>query len=151
MVWPQKKGVVAKHNLFHGTRSQIKQLTVHTALDVLRRYFSRDPFFHRILSFPGDVLDRVSEMQQRLKKAVDGVRWVRPEGIHLTLQFLGDIREEGVADIHAAMTSCATGFVSMKVSLGKLGSFPKRGMPRVIWAGLDGDIDRLHPGLEIKA
>ena len=43
-----KKGFVAKHNLFHGTRSQIKQLTVHTALDVLRRYFLRDPFFHRI-------------------------------------------------------------------------------------------------------
>ena len=110
--------------------------------------FSGD-IFYVIRSFiafelPRNVLERVSETQQRLKKVVDGVRWVRPGGIHLTLQFLGNIREESVTEIHAAMTSCATGFISMKVSLGKLGSFPQRGMPRVIWAGLEGDIDRLQ-------
>ena len=72
-----------------------------------------------------------------------GVRWVDPEAIHLTLKFLGDIDPALVEDLLRAMEQAASGSLPFQLHLDGLGVFPNQRRPRVLWAGLGGDLDAL--------
>ena len=79
------------------------------------------------------------------------VRWANPDGIHLTLQFLGNTDATLIPDIIAALTRHLTGPMSGPtavpappvLTLSGLGAFPSGDSPRVIWAGVSGDLDAL--------
>ena len=72
-----------------------------------------------------------------------GVRWADPDGIHLTLKFLGDIDPALVQDVLRAMEQAASGSLPFQLHLNGLGVFPNQRRPRVLWAGLGGDLDAL--------
>ncbi len=74
-----------------------------------------------------------------------GVRWVNPAGIHLTLKFLGDVEFGLVEPLGAALREAAAGMdnVPFPLHLEGLGVFPNRREPRVIWAGVGGDLAAL--------
>ena len=74
---------------------------------------------------------------------VRGARTVRPEGIHLTLKFLGDVRVELVPEIEAAMDFAADEVAPFDLSLGDAGVFPNPRATRVLWVGVAGDLDSL--------
>ena len=76
--------------------------------------------------------------------APQGVRWVDPEGIHLTLRFLGDIPVERVEDVLAAQGVASGSREPFSLQLSGLGMFPNRDRPRVLWAGVSGDMDALR-------
>ena len=80
----------------------------------------------------------------RLKAAMPrGVRWVDPRGIHLTLKFLGDIDPAWVDRILESMRRVGQEASSFSLSLTGLGVFPNQRQPRVLWAGVAGDLDSL--------
>lgn len=81
----------------------------------------------------------LSDLQKDLKRELAAVRWVRPAGIHLTLKFLGDIPDEQVDAIGAALTSATRGQGALKLTVKGLGVFPGVRKARVIWAGLSGE------------
>ncbi|MFH1926687.1 MAG: RNA 2',3'-cyclic phosphodiesterase [Chloroflexota bacterium] len=64
-------------------------------------------------------------------------RWVRPEGIHLTLKFLGDVPADQIDAITQAIRDAAEGVAPFRVSFGGLGCFPNTRFPRVIWIGVE--------------
>ena len=67
------------------------------------------------------------------------VRWVRLDGLHLTLRFLGPTAPEGVQDVAEAMRSAASTTGPFDVVLGGAGTFPGGRRPRALWIGvLDG-------------
>ena len=71
------------------------------------------------------------------------VRWVRPEGIHLTLKFMGDI-EAGLVDrVLEALPGVAARFSPFEISISGLGVFPTPHRPRVLWSGVHGDLETL--------
>ena len=72
-----------------------------------------------------------------------GLRWVRPEGIHLTLKFLGETDEEDLPGIIAALRDVARLHPPIEIEPGGLGSFGGRRGLRVVWVGLGGQIDAL--------
>ncbi|MDE2939573.1 MAG: RNA 2',3'-cyclic phosphodiesterase [Chloroflexota bacterium] len=74
-----------------------------------------------------------------------GVRWVDPGGIHLTLKFLGDVDTGSVDLLLGAMDKAARKFGtrSFPLSLSALGVFPNAREPRVLWAGVEGDLEAL--------
>ena len=72
-----------------------------------------------------------------------GVRWVDPENIHLTLKFLGDIDPSQLEDVSRDMGLAAGGSAPFWVHLAGLGMFPNQKRPRVLWAGMGGDLDQL--------
>jgi 2'-5' RNA ligase len=86
-------------------------------------------------------LDRLQHDLQR--RGLHGLRWVRPEGIHLTLKFLGETPREKVAAITQALAASAAGVPPHELSLGKVGTFGSRGSPRVLWVDLEGDLGPL--------
>jgi 2'-5' RNA ligase len=78
-------------------------------------------------------------------------RWVAPEGIHLTLKFLGDVRGDRLKEITGAVESGCSGFGPFSISLSALGFFPNARSLRVVWVGVGGDVEillRLQTALE---
>lgn len=97
-------------------------------------------------------VDTSEEARLRLVQAIDslsrqgfsGVRWVRPEGMHLTLKFLGDIAPSMVGKVTEAIELAVRGVKPFTLSLSQPGGFPNLGDPRVLWVSLVGDLDRLY-------
>ena len=72
-----------------------------------------------------------------------GLRLTRPESVHLTLSFLGDIRTDSVSPIIESLTAAVCALRPFEIGLGPPGFFPKRGSPRVLWVGLSGNLPEL--------
>ena len=68
------------------------------------------------------------------------MRWVRLEGIHLTLKFMGNIPAGMVDRVLADLPTVTAKFSPFKVGISGFGAFPNLRQPRVLWAGLDGDL-----------
>jgi 2'-5' RNA ligase len=71
------------------------------------------------------------------------VRWVRLDGLHLTLRFLGPTPDERIPAIEAAMREAAQGFPAIEAAVAGAGAFPGLGRPRVIWVGVSKGSDGL--------
>lgn len=67
----------------------------------------------------------------------NGVKWVKPDNIHLTLKFLGHIEKETIEKIKKIMDEIVAGTQPFKIRLSSAGAFPSPGRPRVIWIGID--------------
>jgi RNA 2',3'-cyclic 3'-phosphodiesterase len=88
------------------------------------------------------------------------VAWVRPEHLHLTVRFLGDVREERVEAVCRAMAEPLSE-VAFDLTLEGLGVFPPAGRPRVVWLGVAGgkpalerlarEVDRRLEGIGIPS
>ena len=89
--------------------------------------------------------EALEEAVGRLRQDIpQGVGWVRPEGIHLTLKFLGNIRPEMVDRVFGSLAAPAAVSAPFQLGLsGQLGMFPNSKRLRVLWAGIDGDLAAL--------
>ncbi len=99
------------------------------------------------------IKDGLTRLQERLKgEAPRGsVRWIRSEGIHLTLKFLGDVPADQIGEITRALQNSCQGFAPFSLSCGELGCFPNLKRPRVVWVGIQeetGILARLQKAIE---
>jgi 2'-5' RNA ligase len=83
------------------------------------------------------------ELRGVLKDGGRSIRWVDPAGAHLTLKFLGDTPEPAVAGIEAALRGALVGRGALRLQTSALGCFPSGRQPRVLWLGLEGDLEPL--------
>ena len=83
-------------------------------------------------------------MEALRREGARAVRWVGPEGIHLTFKFLGEVDPDRIETILDAMSRASEGTGSVQLALSELGAFPSRANPRVLWVGLKGDLNRLR-------
>ncbi len=67
------------------------------------------------------------------------VRWVRPESLHITLKFLGNIPAEQIPAIEQALSAAVNQLPVFTLQSNTLGGFPSLERPRVIWLGISGD------------
>jgi len=97
------------------------------------------------IELPGQVRAALNKLQHDLQRdaALARLRWVRPEGIHLTLKFLGAVPAEKRGNIEAAVQRAVTGIHPFELSLGKLGTFGGKRSPRVFWVDIAGDTEVL--------
>jgi 2'-5' RNA ligase len=75
--------------------------------------------------------------QRDLKGAGGKVRWVRPERMHLTLVFLGNVPADRLDELEAAVREACVGTGPIRLQIGGAGQFPTRGRPRVVWTGVE--------------
>ena len=71
------------------------------------------------------------------------VKCVAPEGIHLTLKFLGNISANKVTDITGVMEQASQGVSPFQLQITEVGAFPNIRRPRVLWVGIKGEVDKL--------
>jgi len=95
------------------------------------------------IELPDEIKQGIARVQEELRKAGANAGWTRPEGIHLTLTFLGETPEEKVQEVMAALTGAAKGSGSLKLEVAGAGAFPSAKNPRVLWVGVTGDTGRL--------
>ena len=88
--------------------------------------------------------ETLAQAMARLEEATgNGVRWVNPDGVHLTLKFLGDIPSGQAQEVMESMRKSSDGHGVFHLSLSRLGMFPNERQPRVLWAGVTGDLAAL--------
>lgn len=89
---------------------------------------------------PPEVRERLDECRARLRDLPLPVRWTRPEGIHLTMFFLGETPESRVAEIASAVEPVAAATAPFELEAHGVETFPGHGRPRVVVFGLRGDV-----------
>lgn len=89
------------------------------------------------VDLPPSLKEALGGLQDALKGAGAKARWVRPEGVHLTLKFLGYIQPDKVPAVRSAMEEAVRGTEAFEARVAGVGAFPNARRPRVIWVGLE--------------
>lgn len=98
------------------------------------------------LTPPPEVQRTVWEAFRPLRARDLPVKWVSPEGVHLTLKFLGEVGDERRDELVATLGAAAVGMRPIALAVRWAGVFPAPERPRVFWAGVEPD-----PALELLA
>lgn len=85
----------------------------------------------------------LDDVQGVLEEANGHVSWVRPQNIHCTLVFLGDILTNTIDPLAAALKQATAGCKPFEIEIAGLGYFGSVRSPRIIWAGMAGRTDVL--------
>jgi len=103
------------------------------------------------VAIAAELRDRISAVQQQLKDLVAAgpgrrvrVTWVKPETIHLTIKFLGEIGEAAVEPLRAGVSAAIDGQPAIEIPLGTVGAFPRLQAPRALWIGPPSNWDSLN-------
>ena len=98
------------------------------------------------VTLPDEARQELARVSRALAESAPprAVRWVKPERMHLTLRFLGDTAVSLLPDIAAGLDAAVARVSPFTLRLEGLGGFPNRKRPRVIWAGLQGELERLN-------
>jgi 2'-5' RNA ligase len=96
---------------------------------------------------------RLTELSEELSQEMpaDAIRWVRPEGIHITLKFLGEVAPGKVEIVQRAVSESVPRHPAFSYSANGLGCFPNLKRPRVLWVGIrepTGKLSALQRGIE---
>ncbi|MBI4497573.1 MAG: RNA 2',3'-cyclic phosphodiesterase [Chloroflexi bacterium] len=94
------------------------------------------------IELPDEARELLAAVQEALRRGPGGawVRWVEPQGIHLTLKFLGNVPSHQIAAVAAAAEQAAAGLPPFLLATGELEVFPRPAAPRVIWLGVGGQV-----------
>ncbi len=115
---------------------------------------SMNPDARKIRAFiavelPDSVKEFLEDVSSRLKKCGADVKWVKSNGIHLTLKFLGQMDTDLIPIIESNLRPIFARQKPFVLHVSGLGAFPGLARPRVIWAGLN-DPERITPLLASK-
>lgn len=95
------------------------------------------------VGLPEEIRKRLGRVISRLSGSGAGIRWVRPERLHVTLKFLGEIDDQQERVLRDDLAEMAKRFSPFHLECAGLGVFPRPERPRVCWAGCRGETDRL--------
>ncbi len=89
---------------------------------------------------PRDIKNYLSQVSSAMARTVRGVRWVKPEGQHITIKFFGEITDVRAQEIKDILASCGP-YGPVLTSLKDIDAFPGRRKPRVIVATIEEGVD----------
>ncbi len=95
------------------------------------------------VDLPQDVRQALKTAQEALCARRFEIRWVKPENIHLTLKFIGDTPPADLLRIGPALRAAAAASAPFTLAARGAGVFPGIKAPRVVWAGLSGELPAL--------
>lgn len=87
------------------------------------------------LEIPAVVREKLAALLGDLRAIDEGPRWVRPENLHVTLKFIGEVSQEKLREIQPALAAVRANS-EVKLELRGLGFFPAEKRPRVFWVGM---------------
>ena len=83
-----------------------------------------------------EVREEVRAFVEARGSGIRGLRWVKPENLHLTVKFLGDVPEGRLPEVGSALEEAAAGHCPLRLDFRGAGVFPPRGRPRIVWIDL---------------
>lgn len=95
------------------------------------------------IELPPEIKQGIAKVQEQLRETGANAGWTRPEGIHLTLKFLGEVEELRIDEIRNALAAAVGANDKLSLSIAGAGAFPNGNKPRVLWLGVTGDVEKL--------
>ena len=92
---------------------------------------------------PLEIETVVTRVSDEIKKSSLDAKWVKPGNIHLTVVFMGNVEVNEIPAIKEKIGEVCLKYDAFDISLKGLGCFPHMRKPRVVWIGLDGDLERM--------
>jgi RNA 2',3'-cyclic 3'-phosphodiesterase len=92
------------------------------------------------MEIPDDARCAIGALASKLRTTCRNARWVRIEGLHVTLKFIGETSPEKAAEIKTALASIPSR-APILMNFRGLGFFPNERRPRVLWAGIEAGTD----------
>lgn len=89
------------------------------------------------IDMPEDVKASISGVIEKIDQKSKGIRWVSAQHIHLTLKFLGDVKDELIQDIEKGLSSACMNHAPFNINIRGAGAFPNFKYPNVLWIGID--------------
>ncbi len=105
------------------------------------------------LDLPLNIKNAVSEIQGKLKALLPKISWTKPENLHITLKFLGEISPKQSGDIKQIITEVTKTTSVFKIKFETLSVFPDIKRPRLIWIGTNQvppELKQIVEQLELK-
>jgi 2'-5' RNA ligase len=101
------------------------------------------------VELPSEIREAAAAHAARLRREFPAVRanWPRPESLHLTLKFLGEVEAIRIDALHHAAAAAAAGLAPFALTIEGAGTFSPRGAARILWLGVrddSGQLSRLH-------
>lgn len=90
-----------------------------------------------------EVQKRVRLMVTILRRSQADCKWVKPENLHMTLNFLGETHEKRIPDLEELLKKTVSGRHSFRAMFDRLGAFPSLQVPRILWIGMSEGADEL--------
>ena len=84
-----------------------------------------------------DVRREIVAARREIESCAVDVRWTRPEGLHVTLKFLGDVEAERIEAVAAAACAAVVTVAPFPMRARGVGGFPSLKRPRVLWVGIE--------------
>lgn len=94
------------------------------------------------VNFSKQLKEEIRDYINLIKPKVNG-HWTNHENMHLTIKFLGEIHQDDVKKIYTVMANSFFDIEPFVLKIGKLGYFPGNKNIRVLWLGLDGELEKL--------
>lgn len=91
------------------------------------------------IELPEAVKSTLSGIEEELKKSRADVRWVKPDNVHLTLKFFGNIEDKKTEKIIEIMENICSQYAPFAIEIKGMGTFPNIKSPRVLWVGIEGN------------
>jgi 2'-5' RNA ligase len=88
------------------------------------------------LVIPKPWIPYLARVEEDLSARMSGLSWVKPDNMHITIRFLGDLGDSGVRRVGESTRRGAGPHRAFPARLGELGAFPTVSRPRVLWMGL---------------
>jgi RNA 2',3'-cyclic 3'-phosphodiesterase len=95
------------------------------------------------VSLPEAIRSELADVQEKLKRKINGIKWVATDKIHLTLAFLGDVLPVDAGRVREAVSASVETILPFYLTAKGIGAFPGLSRPRVIWMGLGGEVERV--------
>jgi 2'-5' RNA ligase len=89
------------------------------------------------VNFPARLRQKIARLCRPLDEGGIPGRWVEPEGVHLTLKFIGEVPAPNVEALGEALEEVAGKFRPFMLRFGPIGAFPSPRRPRVVWLGIE--------------
>jgi len=102
------------------------------------------------IEIPAIIYSEIAKIQGKLQRQCNcHAKWVVPDSIHLTLNFLGEVPPATLKNAQQAMLQAVIEQQPFELTIDKLGAFPSLEYPRIIWIGLNDKLSKLK-SLQIK-
>lgn len=88
------------------------------------------------VNIPESIRNEVFNLQKILRDNNGDIKWVRPESMHITLKFLGNVQEDRIDDIGICIKDAVKQVSPFNVLIKGTGAFPNDRRPRVLWVGI---------------
>jgi 2'-5' RNA ligase len=96
------------------------------------------------IELPEPVKLGLRKLQNSLKSSESGfAKWVNPDGIHITLKFMGNMDIKNINTITSAIREACKEITPFQIQLQELGAFPSLKRVQIVWVGLTGDLPLL--------